>query len=194
MSRTWNVVLFGPPGCGKGTQAARIKDRLGVPHISTGDMFRDHKSRQTPLGKQVDEIMARGDLVPDSITNDMVRERLARPDVATGVLLDGYPRNVGQAEELDRILAEHGRKVDEVLVIEVPREELIMRILDRGKASGRADDRDEGTATKRILTYKDQSEPCVRYYREQGRARVHMIDGVGTIEEVTERLVRALGV
>jgi adenylate kinase len=137
--------------------------------------------------------MARGELVPDSLTNDMVRERLGRPDVARGVILDGYPRNVPQAEELDRIFAQHRRQVDVVLVIDVPKDELIRRILERGKGSGRADDRDEGTATKRIVTYRDQSEPCVAYYRAQGRAKVHVIDGVGSIDEVSARLLAALG-
>lgn len=197
MSQTWNVVLFGPPGCGKGTQAVRLKEALGVPHVSTGDMFRDHKARQTDLGKRAQEIMDRGELVPDSLTNDMVEERLSRPDVARGVILDGYPRNVPQAEQLDRILGAQGRGVDVVLVIAVPAAELVRRILERGKGSGRADDRDEGTATRRIATYRDQSEPCVAFYKEQqaeqGHPAVHEIDGVGTIDEVTARLLRALG-
>lgn len=194
MSQTWNVVLFGPPGCGKGTQAVRLKEALGVPHISTGDMFRDHKARQTDLGKKAQQIMDRGELVPDSLTNEMVHERLGRPDVARGVILDGYPRNVPQAEELDRILGAHGRRVDHVLVIEVPAAELIRRILERGKGSGRADDQNEGTVTKRLATYRDQSQPCVDFYREQGRVRVHRIDGVGSIDEVAGRLLGALGV
>lgn len=198
MSETWNVVLFGPPGCGKGTQAVRLKEALRVPHVSTGDMFRDHKARQTELGLRAQEIMDKGGLVPDSLTNDMVAERLSRPDVAGGVILDGYPRNVPQAEQLDRILGAHGRQVDVVLVIDVPGAELVRRILQRGKDSGRADDRDEGTATRRISTYRDQSEPCVAFYREQqredGHPRVHQIDGVGTIDEVTERLLKALKV
>lgn len=194
MSQTWNVVLFGPPGCGKGTQAVRLKEALGVPHISTGDMFRDHKARQTDLGKKAQQIMDRGELVPDSLTNQMVHERLGRADVARGVILDGYPRNVPQAEELDRILGAHGRRVDHVLVIEVPAGELIRRILERGKGSGRADDQNEGTVTKRLATYRDQSKPCVDFYQEQGRARVHLIDGVGSIDEVAGRLLGALGV
>lgn len=194
MSQTWNVVLFGPPGCGKGTQAVRLKEALGVPHISTGDMFRDHKARQTDLGQKAQQIMDRGELVPDSLTNEMVHERLGRPDVARGVILDGYPRNVPQAEELDRILGAHGRQVDHVLVIEVPAAELIRRILERGKGSGRADDQNEGTVTKRLATYRDQSQPCVDFYREQGRVAVHRIDGVGSIDEVAGRLLGALGV
>lgn len=192
MSR--NVVLFGPPGCGKGTQAVRLKEALGVPHVSTGDMFREHKANQTELGKQADAIMARGDLVPDSLTNDMVRDRLAREDVQPGVLLDGYPRNVDQAKELDGILATHDRRVTDVVVISVPQEELIRRILERGKTSGRADDQDEAKVRNRQSVYRDQSEPCVAYYQGQDGVTVHAIDGVGSIDAITERILTALGV
>jgi len=188
-----NVVLFGPPGCGKGTQAARLKEALGVPHVSTGDMFRDHKKRQTDLGQQAQAIMDKGDLVPDSLTNAMVEERLGRDDVAGGVLLDGYPRNVPQAEELERILGEHGRKVDAVVAIEVGEAELVRRILERGKDSGRADDQDEGKVRNRLQVYRDQSEPCVAYYEGKAPAAVHHVDGVGSIDEVTRRILKALG-
>jgi len=191
MSRT--VVMFGPPGCGKGTQAARLKDALGVPHISTGDMFRDHKKRQTDLGQQVQEIMDRGELVPDSVTNAMVRERLGRDDVAQGALLDGYPRNADQAQELDDILAGHGRRLSAVVAIEVPEEELVVRILKRGQDSGRADDQDRGIIQTRLGEYRNQTEPCLAYYQEHGAA-VHRIDGVGTIDEVTQRILSALGI
>jgi adenylate kinase len=192
MSR--NVVLFGPPGCGKGTQAARLKDALGVPHISTGDMFREHTANQTELGKQAQEIMARGDLVPDSLTNDMVRDRMGRDDVAPGVLLDGYPRNVDQAKELDGILKEHGRSVKDVVVIDVPEEELVQRILERGKTSGRADDQDESKVRNRQSVYHDQSAPCIAYYDGCDGVTVHRIDGVGSIDEITGRILASLGV
>lgn len=188
------VVLFGPPGCGKGTQAARLKEALGVPHISTGDMFRDHKARKTELGLRVEKILAAGALVPDDVTNDMVRERLAQPDTAGGALLDGYPRNVGQAEVLDGILKDLERKVDDVVVIDVPEEELVRRLLERGKASGRADDQDPAVIKRRVVdVYRGQSEPCVGYYERTGK-RVHRIDGVGPIDEITQRILGALKV
>ncbi len=189
---TQNVVLFGPPGCGKGTQAARLKEALGIPHVSTGDMFRDHKKRQTELGKKVQEIMDAGKLVPDEVTNAMVEERLSRDDVKQGVLLDGYPRNVDQAQKLDAILSSHGREVDAVIAIDVPEDELKERILERGKQSGRADDQDPATIQGRLDVYRQQSEPCVAYYEETRRQAVHHIDGVGSIDAITERILKAL--
>lgn len=187
------VVLFGPPGCGKGTQAARLKDALGVPHISTGDMFRDHKARRTELGQRVEAILAAGQLVPDGVTNDMVRERLGRDDARGGALLDGYPRNVDQAEVLDGILRDLGRAVDDVVVIEVPRAELIERLVKRGKDSGRADDQDPKVIENRLEVYRGQSEPCIGYYERTGK-RLHRIAGVGAVDEVTGRILAALGV
>lgn len=190
MSKT--VVLFGPPGCGKGTQAARLKESLGVPHISTGDMFRDHKARQTDLGKRVQEIMDKGELVPDEVTNAMVRERLGRDDVKGGALLDGYPRNTDQAKELDGILSDLGRAVDAVVVLEVSEEEVTRRLIERGKDSGRADDQDPATIRNRLEVYREQSEPCVAYYTEVRPETVHRIDGVGTIDAVSERILKSL--
>lgn len=187
------VVLFGPPGVGKGTQAALLKDALHVPHISTGDMFRDHKKRQTDLGKRVEAILAAGDLVPDSVTNDMVRERVAQPNARAGALLDGYPRNEAQAAVLDGILMEAGGKVDDVVVIEAPAAELITRLLNRGKGSGRADDQDPDVIKNRLEVYRAQSEPCIGYYERTGK-RLHRIDGLGTIDEVKQRILNALGV
>jgi adenylate kinase len=155
-------------------------------------MFRDHKKRQTDLGKQVEEIMATGNLVPDSVTNDMVRERLGRDDVTKGALLDGYPRNVGQAKELDSIFTANGRTVSSVVLIEVPASELVQRILKRGKRSGRADDQDEGIIKNRLGVYTDQSAPCVAHYEGEG-VSVHRIDGVGSVDEITSRILSALG-
>jgi adenylate kinase len=186
------VVLFGPPGCGKGTQAARLKDALQVPHISTGDMFRDHKARRTPLGLQVEAILAAGQLVGDDVTNSMVEERLERNDVAEGAVLDGYPRSVAQAEVLDRILAAHMRSVGDVVVIDVPHDELVRRLLERGKASGRADDQDPDTINRRLGVYGEQSEPCIGFYERTGR-RVHHVAGVGSVDDVTARILAVVG-
>ncbi|MBL4847328.1 MAG: adenylate kinase [Planctomycetes bacterium] len=186
------IVLFGPPGCGKGTQAARLKEALGVPHVSTGEMFRDHKRRNTPLGRQVEEILAAGKLAPDSVTDAMVKERLAQSDIDPGVLLDGYPRNVAQAEELGRNLAASGRSVQAVVSIEVPTEVTVSRILKRGQGSGRKDDQDEAIVRNRLSLYEDVTAPCIPHYETAGTT-VHRIDGVGTMDEVTTRILTALG-
>ncbi|MGE0713004.1 MAG: adenylate kinase [Planctomycetota bacterium] len=186
MSQTF--VLFGPPGCGKGTQAARLKDALGVPHISTGEMFRDHIARKTELGEQVEAILAGGNLVPDSVTDAMVRERLGRADVKQGALLDGYPRNVAQAKELCAILESYGRELDGVIAIDVPSDELVERITKRARGP---DDRDPKTIQNRLEVYRQQSEPCIEHYAGT-EIPVHHIDGVGTMDEVTERILAAL--
>jgi adenylate kinase len=187
------IVLFGPPGCGKGTQAMRLKEALGVPHVSTGEMFRDHKKGQTPLGKQVKEILDAGNLVPDSITDAMVKERLAQPDVVPGVLLDGYPRNVSQAMELTSNLAALERSVAAVVSIEVPTEETVQRILKRGQESHRKDDENEGIVRNRLDVYQEVTAPCIPYYESAGTT-VHRVDGMGTVDEVTGRILAALGI
>ncbi|MEO0423062.1 MAG: adenylate kinase [Pseudomonadota bacterium] len=187
-----NLIIFGPPGAGKGTQAARIKERLGIVHVSTGDMFRDHLKRDTSLGQQVKEIMAKGALVPDEITDQMVRDRLGQEDASGGVLLDGYPRNVGQAKVLSALCEEWGRSIAGVVVIEVPEDELKARLKSRAEQQGRADDADPEVIANRIQTYHDQSAPCVAYFGEVGLA-VHTIDGVGELDEVTARIMGALG-
>jgi adenylate kinase len=186
------VVLFGPPGCGKGTQATRLKGSLGVPHVSTGEMFRDHGKRQTDIGKRAQSIIDAGKLVPDSITDEMVRERLGREDATGGVLLDGYPRNVSQAKELVKILSAMGQSILAVIAIEVPNEELMERLLKRGEHSGREDDKDPATIQGRLNVYVDQSEPCVSYYHSHTKVPVHRINGVGSVEKISERILAAL--
>jgi adenylate kinase len=186
------VLLFGPPGCGKGTQAKRLSKTLGLPHVSTGDMFRDHRERRTELGLAVEHLMSRGELVPDAVTNDMVRERLLRPDLSAGVILDGFPRNVDQARWLRRFLADRGLAVRAVLVLEVPDAELIARIQGRAAREGRSDDADEAVIRHRLATYADSTAACVGYFRTEG-VRVHVVDGVGTPDQVEARLAAPFG-
>jgi adenylate kinase len=177
------LLILGPPGAGKGTQAAMLCRAVGIPHMSTGEMLRDHVARGTDLGRRADEIMAAGDLVPDEIVIAMVRERLDESDAACGFLLDGFPRTAPQAEALDEALSE--RPLEAVVNIEVDEEELVSRMLARG----RADDTEE-TVRNRFVVYREQTLPLIEHYDRQGLIRT--VDGMGTIDEVFARICRAL--
>ena len=181
-----NVVLFGPPGAGKGTQAAKLRDLLAVPHISTGDMFRENLKNDTELGRLAKQYMSKGQLVPDEVTIAMVKDRLSRADVKGGFLLDGFPRSVPQAEELDKILKGLGIALDHVVNIAVADKEVKDRLAKRATIEGRADDADPAVIENRLNTYKSQSEPCLTYYRP--KKIVRDIDGIGTIDEVFGRI------
>jgi len=184
-------LLFGPPAAGKGTQARGLSEWLAVPHVSTGDMFRAHLKGGTPLGKEVEAILASGKLVSDAMTNRMVAARLAEPDVAGGALLDGFPRNVPQSAWLDGYLAAKGTALAGVVVLDVPADELKRRLVGRARDQGRADDADPAVIQRRIDTYREQSEPCLAYYTEMGATPLHRVNGIGSIEEVATR-VRAV--
>lgn len=182
------IVLFGPPGAGKGTQAALLASQLGVPAISTGDMLRLAVSSGSPLGGRVQSIMAAGGLVDDATMADVVRERLAQEDARPGFLLDGYPRTIPQAETLDRVLGESGQELDAVLSIEVPEEELVRRAVLRNRGE---DDREE-VVRERLRVYREKTEPLIGYYRERGL--LYPVDGNLPVEKVTSQMLIALGV
>ena len=184
------LVLLGPPGAGKGTQAARLADRLGVPAISTGDIFRANIKGGTELGQKVQEYTSRGALVPDSVTNEMVRDRLAQDDVADGFLLDGYPRNVAQVGELDAILADAGLSLDLAVEITADPEVVVARLLKRAEIEGRDDDT-EDVARHRLDVYAQETAPIAHVYAERGL--LVQVDGIGEVDAVTERLVAVIG-
>ncbi|MFG2285737.1 adenylate kinase [Streptomyces sp. NPDC048595] len=211
------IVLVGPPGAGKGTQAAYLAKNLAIPHISTGDLFRANISQGTPLGVEAKSYMDAGNLVPDSVTIGMAEDRMEQADAAEGFLLDGFPRNLGQAEALDEYLKSHGLKLDAVLDLEVPEDEVVKRIAGRricrkdsshvfhaeynkpetegvcdvcgGELYQRDDDR-EATVRKRLEVYHTETEPIIDYYKAQDL--VVTIPALGKVEEVTQRAMAAL--
>ena len=182
------LILLGPPGAGKGTQSAAIAETFSIPHISTGDIFRANVKGGTPLGKEAQGYMERGELVPDSVTNRMVADRLSQEDAAGGFLLDGYPRNVPQAYTLDGMLAMMGVGIDAVLHFHVPDEELEARIAKRQAEEGRADD-DAAVFQRRMKEYRAQTEDLIPHYREIGM--LVDVDAVGSIDEVQTRVLDA---
>jgi adenylate kinase len=185
------LILMGPPGAGKGTQAKVVADHCGIPAISTGDIFRANVSQGTALGKKAQEYMDAGEYVPDEITNLMVRARIDEPDAAPGFLLDGYPRTLAQVEELDGMIKHTGHALDAVVVLTVDADELVARLVQRAHVEGRADDT-EDVIRRRQEVYAEQTEPLIGVYRTRGI--VQEIDGIGEVTEVTERIFAALDV
>lgn len=183
------MLIIGPPGSGKGTQAGRISERLGIVAISTGDIFRANVKQRTPLGIEAKTYLDSGDFVPDSVTNNMVRERLAQPDVAGGFLLDGYPRTSAQVEELDAILAAGSTGLDIVLQLTADHEELVRRLLSRAAEEGRTDD-NEKVVRRRLDLYERETSAVVREYAARGI--LVAVDGLGAIDEVTDRVMAAM--
>jgi adenylate kinase len=184
------VVLMGPPGAGKGTQAVVVAERLGIPHVSTGDIFRANVAGGTPLGLEAQKYMDAGEYVPDSVTNEMVRDRLAQPDAAGGFLLDGYPRTLAQVDELAGMLAATGSAIDKVVEITVDTDEVVGRLVKRAAEQGRSDDT-EDVIRRRQEIYAEQTAPLTAVYAEQGL--LVQVDGMGSVEDVTARVLAALG-
>jgi adenylate kinase len=184
-----NLLVLGPQGAGKGTQAKRIAAEYEIPHVSTGDMFRAAIAEGSELGKQVEPILASGKLVPDEITIALIRERLSQPDAQTGFVLDGFPRNLIQAEALDEMLAAIGRELDAILFFDLPDEVATQRMLARAQDEGRADDT-PGVIAQRLAIYHEQTEPVVEHYRVTGR--LVPLHGERTIDEVWTEVQDAL--
>ena len=182
-----DIVIFGAPGAGKGTQSEFIVERFGLTHVSTGDLLRKEIADQTELGKRIKSIMDSGSLVSDDIVVEMIDKAIAAN--TSGILFDGFPRNVKQAETLDHLLAKHGRQITCMVRLDVPREELIRRMLERAKVSGRSDDNEE-TIRKRLVEYEEKSLPVAAYYQQQGKER--LIDGTGAIEEISKRVMEEI--
>jgi adenylate kinase len=183
------MLIIGPPGSGKGTQAERISDRLGVVAISTGDIFRANVKGGTPLGIEAKKFMDVGDFVPDSVTNEMVRSRLSQDDVENGFLLDGYPRTAAQVGYLDEVLGRGGQQLDVVLQLTADDDELVHRLLGRARETGRSDD-NEAVIRHRLDLYHEQTENVVVKYAQRGI--LTRVDGIGGIDEVTDRVMAAV--
>ena len=181
-----NLVLFGKPGAGKGTQAAFLKDKYNLVHISTGDIFRYNIKNETKLGKLAQSYMDKGDLVPDEVTIQMLQEEVEKNPNAEGFIFDGFPRTIAQAEALDAFLSSKGMRSHGTLALEADDEALIKRLVERGKVSGRTDDQDEEKIRNRFTEYNEKTAPLIAFYQAQGK--YHPINGIGTIEEITTRL------
>jgi adenylate kinase len=179
------LIIFGPPGAGKGTQAAKIQEAYGILHISTGDILRASVKEGTQLGKLAKSFMDKGELVPDDVMIGIIEGRVTRPDAKSGFMLDGFPRTIPQAEALDRMLRSKGLKIDAVISVEVSDDEIVKRISGRQTEEGRADDRAD-VVRNRLNVYRNQTEPLKDYYRRKNI--LEEIDGTGTVEEVFKRI------
>ena len=181
-----NIVLFGPPGAGKGTQSELLIEKYHLIHISTGDLFRKHLSEGTELGTMAKNYMDQGHLVPDEVVIGMVEDKITSNGAGEGYIFDGFPRTVQQAESLDIMLEKNQKNIRAMLMLEVPKDELIARISNRGKTSGRTDDQDLEKINTRITVYENETLPVATFYSDQGK--LHQIEGVGDVKEIFERL------
>ncbi len=185
-----NFIIFGAPGAGKGTQAKKIADIHQLQHLSTGDLFRKEIKNKTELGIEAQNYSSKGELVPDSLVIEILKKEIEKHPESSGFIFDGFPRNLNQAQELDKMLKEKDTKIQAVLALEVPNEELIRRIKDRAKDSKRIDDQNEEIINNRLKIYKEDTQPLLNYYQEQNK--VHNINGLGTIDEITDRLNKVI--
>ncbi len=183
------MIFLGPPGAGKGTQAARVAERLGLTKISTGDILRAHVREGTELGKKVAPIMERGDLVPDDLILAIIKEELKKLPVPR-VIFDGFPRTRPQAEALDRLLGDLGLRLDAVVLLEVPTDELVQRLMKRAQEEGRVDDNEE-TIRRRLAVYREETEPLIDYYARKGV--LFTVQGVGPVDQITECVLKVIG-
>jgi adenylate kinase len=185
------LLIMGPPGAGKGTQAKYVAEHFKIPAISTGDIFRANVSKGTPLGIEAKRYMDAGEYVPDEVTNLMVRDRIDEPDAVSGFLLDGYPRTQAQVDELDGMIAFTGHRLDAVVVLTADRDEIVSRLMQRAEVEGRADDT-EDVIRRRQEVYAEETEPLIEIYR--GRGILIEVDGMGEVADVTQRIFDALDV
>lgn len=181
-----NIVLFGKPGAGKGTQAEFLKDKFNLTHLSTGDIFRFNIKNNTALGQLAKTFMDKGDLVPDEVTIQMLQSEVEKNANSAGFLFDGFPRTIAQAEALDTFLESKNQSITATVAIDANDDILVQRLLERGKTSGRPDDQDENKIRNRYIEYNEKTAPLITFYQNQNK--YHAVDGIGTIEEVTERL------
>jgi adenylate kinase len=181
-----NIILFGPPGSGKGTQALKLAEEFDLMHISTGDMFRYELKNETPLGKKAKEFMNKGQLVPDEVTIEMLKNKVKSNQDVKGFILDGFPRTVPQAEALDELMKNLNMSLEGLIALSVEKEEIVARLLERGKTSGRKDDQNEEVILDRIQVYLDETKPVFEYY--EARNQAYTVNGMGEIDEIFERL------
>lgn len=185
-----NIILFGKPGSGKGTQASLIKDKYSLLHISTGDVFRKNMSNNTDLGLLAKGYMEKGELVPDKVTVDMLKDEINNFMPCNGFIFDGFPRTTFQAKELDNLLLEKSLKIDLTIALDVDNNSLIDRLLERGKSSGRADDQSVEKINMRLQEYDNKTKPLIEYYNDQNK--FYSINGIGSLEQITSRIVEVI--